>query len=260
MKETLKRLLFPPRCISCGELLPFEGFGAEDPRRFCESCRTAWDGERGELCSLCGHRVDECVCVTEELRLAKCKELHKLVYYNHRKRDTVQNRVIYRIKDTYYRPAIDYLASEMAKQAERCMKENGLSANSTVIVYLPRGRLAAARKGTDQGKRLAYGLSRYTGLPVEPVVIRRRGSDRAQKKLGLAERRKNAKLAYGLRPSADLLGKTVLLVDDLVTTGVSMAVVIRMLRHRNAKDFYAFAVASDDINRLPQFKQPVFRI
>ena len=260
MMGELRRLLFPPKCIACGELLPFRGFGSHAPEALCESCTPLWEIERGSVCSFCGKRVDQCLCLTAELQKTKCTELHKLVYYIHGTRNAVQNRMIYRIKDTVNRNALRFFAEAMGEQARECMHLYGLLAEDAVIVYLPRSRRALLEKGTDQGKRLAYALSRETGIEVLPVIRRKRGKDRFQKELDFAERRKNAKATYTVTKGVDLTGRSVFLVDDIVTTGSSMAAAVRLLRKLGATRFYCFALATDDINQSPQVKQPSFHV
>lgn len=260
MMGEVRRLLFPPKCIACGELLPFGGFGGNAPAALCETCAPLWETERGSICAFCGKRVDQCLCLTEELKKAKCTELHKLVYYIHGTRNAVQNRMIYRIKDTVNRNALSFFAKAMGAQAVECMGLYGLLAEDAVIVYLPRSRRALLEKGTDQGKRLAYALSRETGIEVLRVIRRRWGRDRFQKELDFAERRKNAKVTYTVTKGVDLTGRSVFLVDDIVTTGASMAAAVRLLKKLGATRFYCFALATDDINQRPQVKQPSFQI
>lgn len=254
------RLLFPPKCISCGELMPFRGFGWGEPKPLCRECHSLWEAERGVACAYCGSRVDRCLCLPAELKKAKCVELHKLVYYLHGTRSAVQNRMIYRIKDSVSSRALGFFSRAMGAQARECMRLYGLLAEDAVIVYLPRSRRALLEKGTDQGKRLAYALSRETGIEVLRVIRRRWGRDRFQKELDFAERRKNAKVTYTVTKGVDLTGRSVFLVDDIVTTGASMAAAVRLLKKLGATRFYCFALATDDINQRPQVKQPSFQI
>ena len=56
------------------------------------------------------------------------------------------------------------------------------------------------------------------------------------------------------------MGKTVFLVDDIVTTGSSMAAAARLLRRKDVTRVVCVAVASDDRNKNAGVKQPTFRI
>ena len=59
-----------------------------------------------------------------------------------------------------------------------------------------------------------------------------------------ALRQTNASGAFSVRPDADVSGKTLLLIDDIVTTGATLSECCRMLRQAGAKHIYCAAFAS----------------
>jgi len=256
----LINLLFPPKCASCGGLLPFLGFGVPAPTPLCADCGSQWRQALLEPCECCGRTVSECVCVTEEMRRAKCLEFRKSVYYLHGTREAAQNRIIYRIKDAPSRAAVEFLASELERAVRACMREHRIEPEEAVIVYLPRSRRALLDRGTDQGKQLARALAACLGVELLSVVRRTHHKGKAQKHLTPEERRKNARASFFLKGEAELSERAVFLVDDIVTTGLSMATVARLLRKRGAREIYCFAVASDDTNKTPVLVQPSHRI
>ena len=98
-----------------------------------------------------------------------------------------------------------------------------------VITYLPRSHKNKANSGFDQGYELAKALSRQTGIELVRCFDRKMGSVE-QKNLNTYERRLNMKSAYKTRDVEDKIkDKTVILVDDIVTTGSSMASCTRLL-------------------------------
>lgn len=260
MKAGLISLLFPPKCASCGELLKFEGFGSAELPALCPDCRKLWESEKLLTCGGCAKPVALCNCMTEELEKAHCNGYRKLVYYLHGKRASVQNRLLFRIKNTPDRRAVSFLAGELEEPVRELLEGEHLNLLQTGFVYIPRGRKAALETGTDQAKRLAEALSERCGIPVLPAVRRRWGRAKQQKKLRLQERRKNARRAYRLRETCDLKGKNVILIDDIVTTGSSMAAVARLLRSAGAERIFCLSVASDDCNQNLAVRQPTFKI
>lgn len=253
-------LLFPPKCASCGVLLRFEGFGQAELPALCPKCRKLWDSEKLTTCGECGEPVSLCGCMTEELQKARCKGFYKLVYYLHGKNSAVQNRMLFRIKNSPARRCTDFLAQEMAERLRPLTADGVILPVRTVIVYIPRGHSAALQTGTDQAKRLASAFSELTGIPVSHAVARRWGKKKPQKKLDRNERRRNAKRSYRLRKNISLNGKDVILIDDIVTTGSSMAATAKLLRGAGAENIYCFAVASDDCNQNIRTRQPTFKI
>ena len=81
------------------------------------------------------------------------------------------------------------------------------------------------------------------------MIRRRRGETRQQKRLRYAERIKNARAAYDTVGGISLRGRTVLLVDDIVTSGAGMAQGVRLLRGAGAQNVICLSIAVDEINR-----------
>lgn len=244
--ERILRLLFPPRCPVCGALLPLD---LPQDGALCETCLHAWENEARETCGICLRTVAECACMTEPMQRARCASLRKLIYYRGKRRDTVQNRLIFRIKDAPDRLAIRFCAARL----HRCMTEElgsrGLSPEDCLITYLPRSVRARAETGTDQARALARELSRISGVPMAGMILRRRGQNRPQKRLRYAERIQNAKETYALAKGADAQDMSVFLVDDIVTSGAGMAQGVRLLRRAGARNVICLSVAVDEINR-----------
>ncbi len=108
------------------------------------------------------------------------------------------------------------------------------------IAYLPRRQAARRRIGFDQAQRMATIFSRYLDLPVEPLLIRQ-GHAKAQHKAKYENREKNIQGAF--RSARPLEGETVLLVDDIVTTGASAREGARILKKAGAMKVYILSLA-----------------
>jgi ComF family protein len=179
------------------------------------------------------------------MRKAKCKAFVKLSFYRHGTRASVTNRLVYHVKEKRDRVAERCLA-EMLWDRLREQIEEG---EPMAVTYLPRTRKAKAKYGTDQAEALARMLAEVSGGRFERALVRSKRGEREQKKLTSAGRIRNAKTAFCLHPRVDLRGYTVILVDDIVTTGASMAAGARLLRAAGAKRILCAAIASDDVNR-----------
>ncbi len=239
--NSLVDLLFPPRCAGCSDLLD------ETERRngdaLCPACADAWNRAKQEVCQRCFLPICRCRCRTELLEQSDCKEYIKLVYYLHGKSAPVQNRVIYRIKNQRDRRTPAFLARELAK-------EIGAVGPNTIITYVPRRKRTVLETGTDQARELSRALSSELQIPV-CKALRRRGRELEQKKLTPAERWRNARASYEVDREVDLAGREVLLVDDIVTTGASLAACVQKLLRAGAESVRCISVASDDANRSP---------
>ncbi len=189
--------------------------------------------------------------MTELLEEAKCDGFFKLLYYCHGHGSVVQNKVIFRMKNKRDYRTPRFLASEIAFMLKKRVDDGGSILDNAVLCYVPRRRRVYLETGTDQAKELAKALSIRLQMPVCDVIVRKKGRQKEQKTLSPKERLKNARASFVLRDTERVYGKTVLLIDDIVTTGASMAACVRKLRRAGASAVYCVAIASDDTNKAP---------
>jgi predicted amidophosphoribosyltransferase len=142
-----------------------------------------------------------------------------------------------------------FLCSQLLPGVEKLMLDEEILPENAVITYVPRSQGAILQYGVDQARELARELSLHTKIPLVSAIRRRGGMGRAQKKLDLPNRLKNAGKSYGENPRVTLGGKDVLLVDDIVTTGNGMARCTKLLRRAGCRSVWAIAVASDAYNK-----------
>jgi ComF family protein len=83
----------------------------------------------------------------------------------------------------------------------------------------------------NQAGLLAHALGRETGLPVQTELLLRRRHTPSQGRLSVTARQRNVVGAFAVSPrgAAALAGRHVLLVDDVLTTGATVAACARVL-------------------------------
>jgi len=99
-----------------------------------------------------------------------------------------------------------------------------------VIAYIPPDAVRQLQRGHHPAERLAAELAQRWQLPVAPLVTRRRTVAR-QTGLGSAERRRNVRGAF---VAASGCPATVVLVDDVYTTGATVSAAAGALRAAGA--------------------------
>ena len=249
------RLAFPPKCAACRKILTWRTPKDAPPEALCEACARVWTSEMRETCGVCTLPIPQCACMPEPMQKAGCEALYKLVYYDPQKSNSVQNRMIYHIKRERAKRTVSFFADSLSSTVDRFLAQHQIAKEDAVITYLPRGRAARLANGTDQAYALARTLSRKTEIPMETLIKRRSGRSREQKRLTLAMRLENAKRAYVARQDAECKGKTVILVDDIVTTGASMAACAILVRRMGAARVFGVAVAADACLKDPMNKK-----
>ncbi|MCH5227787.1 MAG: ComF family protein [Muribaculaceae bacterium] len=124
------------------------------------------------------------------------------------------------IQDMKYRnfPSI---GNKMGEIAGKELYTAGFLSDVDLIVPVPMHFWKQAKRGYNQTERIAQGISDSTGIPVVNALkmIHQR---KTQTSLSRAQRLANAEGLFVSRGNIDLNGKTILLVDDICTTGATM--------------------------------------
>lgn len=216
--------LYPPRCLCCGKLL-----SGESP--LCPACFDLWQTER------------LCVSSPREDGI-----LHLSVYS---KGSSVTRRLVLLAKNSNERRLYRFLAGELAK----LLSQNDISAD--FIVNVPRSPAAVRNTGVDQSSLLARALAKATGIRYLNALRHKRKA-RAQKTLDAAQRALNAASAYRLARKAEksLAGCTVILIDDVATTGATFSACEKLLIYAGAVRVIKIAVASTERTGQKQPQPP----
>ncbi|EPR9081162.1 DNA utilization protein GntX [Cronobacter dublinensis] len=101
-----------------------------------------------------------------------------------------------------------------------------------LIISVPLHRTRAWRRGYNQSALIANTLSRWLGVRYAPGAVTRIKSAPPQRQLNARQRRSNLKNAF--RVELPVAGLHIVLVDDVVTTGSTVAQIARLLKRNGA--------------------------
>lgn len=240
--KVLKGLLFPPKCPGCGELMRLDTVDGSAVR-LCGKCEAEWEQSRLAQCPDCFAAYYDCTCAPHVLTQAGCAALVKAVPYGEERELRIVRRILLNAK---HRPNVRETAFLAQNVKELLLKtlaesEQKTPISHTVMAHLPRTKRNFRTYGFDQAARLAKAVSRLTDVPYVRL-LRRLDDGHEQKKLTLRARRTNVKGVFAVR--SDVAGKRVILVDDIVTTGASMAEAVRALKGAGAAEIVCLCVAA----------------
>ena len=145
---------------------------------------------------------------------------------------------IYRFKYGGRREYGDYFGQEIAVGLGDFIR--GVSPDALVPIPLHKKRFR--KRGYNQAKALAVAVSRYTGVPVENNLLVRVKNTRPLKQLNPKERQNNLKKAFKLTEN-DVKLKTIVLIDDIYTSGSTVDEAARTLKAGGVKDVYVVTLA-----------------
>lgn len=221
----LSEALFPENftCDICG----IETFGDN----LCPDCRKTVTFNDGATCTVCGRKnAVSAVCIECKAQAPKFKRaVSPLVYGDGA---TV---LIAKFKNGagYLK---NYFAELIAKKLVDFPKLD-------CIVYVPMTERAERKRGYNQAKLLAHSVSEKVGVPVVDAVIKTKETDE-QKLLSRKQRTENLKLCFKVEKPDAIKGKSVLLIDDVLTTGATADAICERLLNAGAAKTYIAAVTS----------------
>lgn len=130
------------------------------------------------------------------------------------------------------------LAAWLARSMAEGLPARALFADecTPVLVPVPMDRSSLRRRGFNQAERLATALAASVGGTVERRAIVKVRATAPQSTLGSAERARNVAGAMDVGARGVVLGRRVILVDDLVTTGATAAACATALRRAGTRD------------------------
>jgi ComF family protein len=222
LKEGLINLLYPNTCWVCGRLNP------ESPARLCPSCEQLLTTDPHPTCPRCSislgphvAQADGCVHCREKT-FAYDRALRLGAY------EGLLREVIIRLKNSREETLAEIIGGVWARHLTPRLLE--LSPQAVVPVPLHWTRRYWER-GFNQSEIMARCLGQSLQIPCYPYCIRRlRRTPRQTYQASAAARRDNVRGAFQARSRYNLAGKTVLLVDDVLTTGATANEAARALR------------------------------
>lgn len=142
--------------------------------------------------------------------------------------------LVERMKYRGFRSLIPYMAQEMANLIDEF--------EGKVLVPLPLHPARVRERGFSQTRMLSKLLSKMTNLPTMELIIRKKHT-RPQVKVSQDKRWQNVKGVFSV--IGDPLGKDLILVDDVLTTGATVNEASKTLLNNgaNSVEVLVFAIA-----------------
>lgn len=217
-------IIFPPQCLSCEALVPSHG-------ALCLNC---WQGIRfiaEPMCHACGLPFE--YAIGDKALCGEC--LQELPPYNQARAvfvyDEHSKALVLGLKfhDQLHLAATygPWLAKTGAEMLPGC----------DIVVPVPLSWRRFVGRRYNQAALLAQAVSQKTGLTVIPDALIRKKHIPPQTGLSRAQRKDNVRGAFAANPKrkAAIKGKTVLLVDDVMTTGATLSACARALLKNGAR-------------------------
>ncbi len=248
--EPLWRLIYPEQCLVCGAVL------GPERRHFCAACHDAlpWVGEHA--CPRCGAAAG--LYATLAGGCAACRGCHFAfrravapLRYEGVARDLILRFKLGRKASLAYALG-DLLCDHLAETAPSLAVD--------LVASVPLHWRRRMRRGFDQAAMLALEVATRLRLPLARRLLRRTRHTMSQTALSALRRSINVRGAFAVRAArrgpgplgrildrvrgrVPLLGKRVLLIDDVFTTGSTVNECARVLREAGAAEVLVATIA-----------------
>lgn len=212
--------VFPPTCGGCDTL----------GSRWCKSCQQQVKRISGPVCPICGEPASG-VCLKCSSHPPEYTALRSFGFFQGPLREAI-HRLKYNSDIGLAEPLSNHLIELY----------NELKWAVDVVAPVPLGSKRIKTRGYNQsgllGRPLAYAINKS----YQPGVLMRTRETRSQVGLSAAERRQNMDGAFSARANR-VSGKTILIVDDVTTTGSTMNACAQALRQAGASAVYGLTLA-----------------
>ncbi len=219
-------LVFPPRCLTCGSILEEHG-----PLPLCPACEAGIRHIRSPLCPCCGipfpstegpdHLCGDCLTAEKPYALARSVGRYEGTLLE------AIHRFKYRGK-----PGVGkVLGKIMADFAGSIWDMEAFS----LIIPVPLHRKRLRQRGFNQAVVLARVIAKRFALPLDFTALRRTLPTAPQVGLGRQERSANVRGAFSAVRPERIAGRRLLLVDDVYTTGSTLAECASVLMRAGAE-------------------------
>lgn len=208
--DSIKDWLFPPRCPFCGAI--------RSRISICDDCQTRLPWLEGRQSETVVEFADGC---------------YSPLLYDERVKRAVAKYKFDRVTD--YHKIFSLLMHQCAG--------DHIAPPCDLVSWVPLHPKRLAERGFHQTKLLGKELGRLEQLPTQETLRKIRSTDAQSSIDSDAARRANVLGAYELCQSAEVAGKRLLLVDDVVTTGATLSECARVLKTAGAAEVYIITLA-----------------
>lgn len=223
-------LVMPPVCLSCKTVVEEQGQICAEcwkglnfiGKYSCSKCGLPFDFDHGDK-AICSH------CQKDKPIFTKAKAVFR---YSETSRKLATNLKFH--DKTHLAP---YLAGMMANAGMDIISK------CQIVAPVPLHKRRQFFRRYNQSALLAKHICKITSKHFEPFLLSRTRATKQQTTLSKAARKENVLDAFLLNENIDVKGKTILLVDDVMTTGATLNACAAELKKAGAKSVYCLVLA-----------------
>lgn len=218
--QALVNWIYPSLCLTCNQSV-----GA--PQMVCDKC---WNSiSKVEKISM-----NELWLVREKKEDIYFEDFFSCFHFD----ETIQ-QIIHALK--YEK--MTKLAGEIIDKTLLNILENKKITACDLIIPIPLHKKRFKSRGYNQSALLAKELGNHLKIPTVENCLQRIKNTKSQTQLDAEERQQNIKHAFRIKNEHHIRNARILLLDDLITTGVTANECAKVLKDAGAKEIFVFTIA-----------------
>lgn len=214
-------LIYPSKCPFCGKAVRWDMLS-------CDSCFSKIKWTDNSYCRVCGHV--QCICAEKEIPFTR---FYSAMVYNENAKDAFASFKYHSNRN------LGFILCDMLSEK---IENSDDAVSYDLIIPVPMNPIKQHIRGYNQAELMTMELAKQLGSVSDTSIIKKRYVSKIQHSLGKYERAENAeRIFYSADKRID--GKTVLLCDDITTTGSTMIKCGKLLKELGASRVDAAAGA-----------------
>jgi len=233
-------IIYPPRCPICGEFIVNERTSTGDrAMTFCRVCLADFKKITSPLCPICG--MPFVSRAGEDHLCEKC--LRKRPFYEAAGAAYLYDGALMEAIHQFKYGSKSFLADSLGPLLAQFAQSRVMESNEYLTMPVPLHAKRLRERGFNQSLLLARHVSEQLNAELDFLTLRRIRYTSPQTGLGKDERRKNVRRAFEIINPEAVKGKTVLLVDDVFTTGNTLNECARALKKSDCNKVFCLVLA-----------------
>lgn len=224
LAKGLLHLVYPGICPVCAASVPV---GEPLP---CAACRVALTHDPHAHCPNCGTTIGPHSLIEDGCSVCRDTAFHFDGVIRLGPYEGLLREVVLRMKHAGGEDLAERIGTLWFEHAASRLRE----VHADIVVPVPLHWWRSWRRGYNQSACLAYALAKGLAVPLRSRCLRRIRATPSQTEQTPAGRRQNVKGAFKVGVPSDVRGRSVLLVDDVLTTGSTCDDAARALRAAGA--------------------------
>ena len=230
-------IIFPRKCILCDS--PHDG----DAETICPNCMDKISFIKDPACARCGIPFEVTYPIEESLNYlcGRCRSSPPLFdralsvcQYDETARDIIS---------AYKYHNKPYIGKDLVSIILKFLDEKITELSSELIIHVPLHIKRLKERGYDQAYILSEGIGIRHGIPVSYGNLIRTRYTAPQVSLSGSERMENVKGAFLITDPSELKDKSILLIDDVFTTGATIKESVKVIKRAGAGKVYVLTFA-----------------